>query len=212
MRTCQFIAFLGLAGLFSPAAGAEECNYWPFVVAQTAPGKPSPGAKPAWQACGPLFFERTTGDGKDIGGFRPFYVYERDAADQTAEDDFLYPFLTHRSDATGSRWSLLELVNSQQPKPSAPPEERGSTFDFWPFYFSRDTGDPATSYHAVFPIQGTVINRFGDHQISWTLFPLYGRFERNRHERFDFFGCQPWAFRHYDHARARQVRKDIDRQ
>jgi len=97
-------------------------------------------------------------------------VYNQDPAGQTTESDFLYPLLTHHTDATGSRWSLLELINSQQPKPSAPPQERGRSFDFWPIYFSRDTGDPATSYHAVFPLQGTMINRLGYDRISWTLF------------------------------------------
>ena len=51
-------------------------------------------------------------------------------------------------------------------------------FDVWPFYLSRDTGAAATSYHAVFPLGGTVLNRFGYDRISWTLFPLYGRFDR----------------------------------
>jgi hypothetical protein len=126
-----------------------------------------------------LFFGQSSADGSTSGGFRPFFVFTKDAAGQTTETDFLYPLLTHRMDATSSRWSLLELVNSQQPKPSAPPEEREHSFDFWIFYFSRGTGDPATSYHAVFPIHGTMINRLGYDRIAWTLFPLYGQFERH---------------------------------
>jgi len=179
MRVCQLIAFLGLTGLCCLPTGAEERNYWPLAVEQGVPDKAPAGQKPDWQAGGPLFFGKTAADGNSSGGFRPFVVYNQDPAGQTTESDFLYPLLTHHTDATGSRWSLLELINSQQPKPSAPPQERGRSFDFWPIYFSRDTGDPATSYHAVFPLQGTMINRLGYDRISWTLFPLYGQFEKH---------------------------------
>jgi len=179
MRICQFLGFLGLTGLCCSTAGAEELNYWPLVVEQTFSDEPQSGRMPGWQAAGPFLFGQTEADGSKSGGFRPFYVYTSDPASRTAESDFLYPLLSHRTDETGSRWSLLELVNSQQPKPFAPPGERDRGFDFWPIYFSHDTGDPATSYHAVFPIQGTIINRFGDDRISWTLFPLYSRFEKH---------------------------------
>jgi hypothetical protein len=179
MRVCQLIAFLGLTGLSCLPSGAEERNFWPVAVEQGVPDTARARQGPAWQAGGPLFFGKTAADGTNSGGFRPFFVFSEDPASQTTESDFFYPLLSNRTDATGSRWSLLELVNSQQPKASAPPEERGRSFDFWPVYFSRDTGDPATSYHAVFPLQGTMTNRFGYGRISWTLFPFYSQFEKH---------------------------------
>jgi hypothetical protein len=179
MRVCRLIALLGLTGFCCVPAGAEECNYWPLTVEQTAPAKPAPERGKSWQAVGPLFFDQTAADGSISGGFRPFFVQEKDAAGRTTETDYLYPLLIRRTNETGSWWSLLELVNSSKPNGSASPGERVRSFDVWPFYFSRDTGDPATSYRALFPIKGTVVNRFGDDRISWTLFPFYGRFERH---------------------------------
>jgi hypothetical protein len=170
--------------------GAEERNYWPFAVKEAFPDKPFTGQKPSWQAVGPLVFSKTATDGSSSGGFRPFYVFSKDASDQSAESDFLYPLLSHRTDAYVSRWSFLELINSQKSKPSAPPEERQNGFDVWPFYFSRNTGDPVTSYHAVFPLQGTIINRLGYDSVSWTLFPLYGRFQQHGVTTTD----TPWPF------------------
>jgi hypothetical protein len=179
MRVCQLIAFLGLTGLCCIPAGAEESNYWPLIVVRGSPGKSPAGPEHSWQAVGPLFFGQTTADGNRSGGFRPVLVYAKNAADHTTETDFLYPLLSRRTDETASRWSLLELINSQQPKPSAPPDDREHRFDVWPFYFSRNTGNPATSYHALFPLQGTMIDRLGYDRLSWTLFPLYGRFEQH---------------------------------
>ena len=191
MRACRLIALLGLTGLCCVRAAAEERNFWPLSVEQPAMGKSPTGQGKAWQAAGPLFFGRTTADASSTsGGFRPFFVYSRDASDSTTETDFLYPLLTRRTDSDGSRWSLLELVNSSAPNASAPPNDRVRSFDVWPFYFSRTTGDPGTSYRALFPVQGTVINRFGDDRISWTLFPFYGRFER----RGVTTTTAPWPF------------------
>jgi len=178
MRSGRLLALLGALGFCSATAAAEERNFWPLSVEQTLPVNPPPGRKESRQMIGPLFFGERTPDHRS-GGFRPFFVYDQDLAGHSSEIDFLYPLLTRRADEASSRWSLIDLVVSTQPNASAPKGEREHAFDVWPFYFSRDTGDPATTYHALFPVYGAVINRFGDHQISWALFPLYGRFERN---------------------------------
>lgn len=177
MFAFRFFALLGLAGCFVLPAGAEEHNAWPIRVEQTSRDPSGREQASAWQAAGPLFFGKTGTDGRTAGGFRPFYVYWNNPADHTAEEDYLYPILTHRVGEGSSRWSLLELINASGPDDSRTPGVR--QFDIWPFYFSRETGHPATSYHAVFPLHGTVLDRFGDDRISWTLFPLYGSFERN---------------------------------
>jgi hypothetical protein len=177
MRVLRLIAFLSLAGSSGVPAEAEEFNYWPFKVEQTASSGSGVGPVESWQGGGPLFFGRQSADGSTAGGFRPFYVHQQDATNGTTESDFLYPLLIYRATETDHRWSLLSLINIAGPND---PRAAGvRDFDVWPFYLSRDTGDAATSYHAVFPLQGTVLARFGYDRISWTLFPLYGRFERH---------------------------------
>jgi hypothetical protein len=177
MFAFRLIALLGLTGLLLLPVEAAEDNYWPIKVEQTDPDQTGAGRVVAWQGGGPLFFGTVYPDGSSAGGFRPFYIRQKDAVGRTTESDFLYPLLTHRESTADHRWSLFSLVNYEGPRKAATPG--GRSFDVWPFYFSRATGDPATSYRAVFPLQGTVIHRFGDDRISWTLFPLYGRFERN---------------------------------
>ena len=177
MRAFRLIASLGLTGLSFPPVRAAEDNFWPIAVVQTGVEKTDADRVVAWQGGGPLFFGTVHGDGSSAEGFRPFYVRQTDATGRTVETDFLYPLLTHRENATDHRWSLFSLVNHEAPWEATAAGNR--SFDIWPIYFSRHTGDPATSYRAVFPLQGTVINHFGDDRISWTLFPLYGRFERN---------------------------------
>ncbi len=176
MRVFELIALLGLTGMLGIAATAEESNWWPVVVRQPAAVALGPQPRSSWQGGGPLFFGRTSAAGIESGGFRPFYVYRRNPEHHTAESDFLYPLLTHREYATDERWSLFDLIIFEGPKNPDAPGVRG--FDIWPVYFSRDTGKAATSYHAVFPIHGTMLNRLGYDRLSWTLFPLYARLER----------------------------------
>ena len=129
-----------------------------------------------WQGLGPLVFEKTAGDGS-AGGVRPFYVWRKNTAGETTEASVLYPLFIYRAGPGGSHWSVFSMINSASPRPGT--EDKYHAFDLWPVYFSRQTGDPATSYHAFFPIVGTVKNRIGQDSWSWVLFPLYGRFEKN---------------------------------
>jgi hypothetical protein len=188
MRVFRLIAFLGLAGFCCLPANAEERNFWPVKVEQTASDQSGSGPVMAWQGGGPLFFGRQLADGSSTGGFRPFFIWQKDSAGRLTESDFLYPIFTHRAGEIGSRWSLFNFVNVEKPK--EPTDSGGRAFDVWPLYFSRDTGNPATSYHAFFPLHGTIINRLGYDRLSWTLFPLYGRFER----RGVVKTAAPWPF------------------
>jgi hypothetical protein len=186
MRVFRLIAYLGLAGSLWIPAEADELNVWPLVVARPAAAGAPPAA--SWQGGGPLCFSQPSADGGTAGGCRPLYIYRRDLTNGTTESDLLYPLLIHRATATDHRWSLLSLVNFAGPNDPGAPGVRH--FDVWPVYFSRVTGNAATSYHAVFPLHGTVLDRFGDDRISWTLFPLYARFEHRQVTTT----AAPWPF------------------
>jgi hypothetical protein len=160
---------------------AHELNLWPVRVVQ----HDERGARTAETGLGPFVFDRHHGpDGTVAGGLRPFYVEKRAADGRLEEAHVLYPLFSYRSNPAAERWSALNLVIRTRAG-DAP-----ATFDAWPFYFSRDTGDAATSYRAVFPLHGTVLNRFGQDRLSWTLFPLYGRWEK----RGAVTTTAPWPF------------------
>ncbi len=171
------------------ALDAAEVNLWPFWVAQSDENSADNTAA-NWQALGPLFFHRQYITAPDTppptaGGFRPFYVEKNDPASSRTSRYFLYPIFSHHESPHGYRWSLFNLINHYRATPektegNAPGAARAQPggLDLWPFYFSRQTGDPATSYHALFPLHGTVQKRFGMDKLSWTLFPLYARAEK----------------------------------
>lgn len=175
-----------------PLFFGAETNYWPFFVGRSEPSNVlSPANAPAasWNALGPLIFRQPLvarprfDDGAAVArGFRPFYVEKRDAGGRLLQLHILYPLFNWRAvKDDGYRWDIFTLINHEHGPATrnAPGRDTDNQFDIWPFYFSNDTGDPATSYRAVFPIYGNVGSRLLQDRIGWFLFPIYAWSERN---------------------------------
>lgn len=186
----RFLAYLGLAAaVAAPICGAEhEVNYWPAWVAPVD----AAGKSPEWQAVGPLFFRKLLSEGRTAVGFRPFYLRKLNPAAHETETDLLYPLFVYRTDGTEYRWSVFSLINRMGPESTAAgsgdASDRG--LDIWPVYFSRETGSADTSYHAVFPIFGTVKNRFYVDRSTWVLFPLF----LHTQSKGAIVNSMPWPF------------------
>lgn len=169
---------LAFAGGGAAWTRAEE-NIWPIRVTQTD----DVGTPLAWQAAGPLIFKKPARDAGTVEGFRPLFARWKDSAGHLQETNVVYPFFVYQTDGETYRWSVLQLINRSGDRAARAaqrlPALTYETFDVWPFWFSRDTGSAETSYRALFPIAGTIKNRLGYDRLSWTLFPFYGRAEKN---------------------------------
>lgn len=175
------IVLLGAAQLWLlPVLGAglpgaeRERNFWPFHVQQLDAG----GDVQAWNAAGPLVFSRRTAEGPTVQGVRPFWIQTtgEDGEPRTALG--LYPLFTWTGDEETFRWNVFQLVRHHGRRAGAPPAVTGygeEAFEVWPFWWSRETGDPDTSYHALLPVAGTLRRRLGFEQVSWAPFPFYVR-------------------------------------
>jgi len=167
------------AGLVASAAtpDAREYNAWPAIVRQLESGNRAG----SWTGAGPFLFKSQEPDGT-IGGFRPFWVQWRGGQGEFRAGYFLYPLFGYTVGADSYKWSLFELVRrggrrAGAPAPDSVYDQRGE-FEVWPFWFSRQSGDPALTYRGLFPIAGTVRNKLFMERFSWVLFPLYGEIER----------------------------------
>lgn len=154
-----------LGAALALVAGAAERNAWPLWVGAE---DPATGEVTAAQALGPLLVERTAPDGT-VQLVRPLLLAERSADRSTTH--LLYPFFTWQERAGETSFTFLQIFNARR----TPGADGGvvRALDLWPLYFSRDTGDPATSYRGLLPIAGNVRNRFGRDELRWTAFPLY---------------------------------------
>lgn len=177
MNRVRILALLGcLAALFAHA-GAEERNGWPAQVAQVNEA----GQTTSWEGGGPLFFSKPASDEGTVGGFRPFFVRTENGQGLTTAATVLYPIFIYRTDSERFQWSFLQLINRTGPRPGvlASSTDPTATFDLWPFWFSKQTGSPETSYRALFPVGGTLKNRLWFDELSWVIWPLYVRSEKH---------------------------------
>jgi len=190
----RFSLRLLLAALLAPLAlRAAERNAWPFWVdivesdpaADAAALDASPGARQL--SLGPLYEKRHEPDGREWEAWRPLLLHTGQGTNKSTY--FLYPFFTWQKDADSRSFSFFQLVNTRRDgaTATAPGERR---FDVWPFYFSRETGDPATSYHAFFPVAGTIKQRFGKDRLTWYGFPFYFNTDKAGME----ITSAPWPF------------------
>jgi hypothetical protein len=180
---------LAFAALALGHGHAEE-NIWPFAVHQTD----ERGKVVSSQYVGPLIFRKGAAGEASVEGFRPLFARWSDAANATREINVLYPIFTYRTDGETYRWSVFQLINRSGDTPARkaqrPAAMEYETFDVWPFWFSRNTGEAQSSYHALFPIGGTIKSRLGFDELSWVLFPLYVHSEKKESTTIS----TPWPF------------------
>ncbi len=171
MSPIRLLLLAGLLAGLGARVRAEESNAWPGRVAQ----QDDAGQVTSWEGLGPLLFGRSTPDGGHRGGFRPFYMEQVDASGRTTLATVLYPIFIYRADSERYQWSLIQLINRAGRQPGAPARADLATenFDWWIFWFSRQTGSPETSYRALFPLGGTIKDRFSMQEVNWVLWPLY---------------------------------------
>ncbi len=187
---------IALLGVFALAFGASiqaaerEDNLWPISVRHAD----ATGQVTDWTGAGPLLFGKMMPAGGSVSGLRPLWVMRHDEHGQFRAGYFLYPLFSYRVDENTYQWSLFELVRRTDRRASAGApqsvfEPRGE-FEIWPFWFSRQTGDPELSYRALFPVAGTIKNKLGFERASWVLFPLYTQSEK----RGATTTAVPWPF------------------
>ena len=177
---------LALLCLGAPAfAQAAAENLWPLQTTTAS----TTAQESRTECLGPLFFEHRTAERTD-SGFRPFFL-QRDFAGEDREQDYLlFPFFFRERRGKDTRWSFLSLANSDRRAATKDEPADWRAFDVWPFYFSRSTGHPATSYRAFLPVHGTIKRRFGNDRIDFTLFPLYSRWQKGERVETDLV----WPF------------------
>lgn len=189
---------LALPGLLAGATlawadtGGREQNLWPVTVRYSEPA----AAATHWSAAGPFLFHDSAidADGRQVRGFRPFWVQIDDARGRFQAGYFLYPVFSYTLHEDSYKWSVFELVRrwDRRADAGAPASDldRREQFEVFPLWFSRETADPETSYRALFPIFGTIRHRLGFERLSWTLFPFYVENE----SRGAVTTSTPWPF------------------
>ena len=177
-----------------PSAAESEVNGWPVSVFR--PGDAGSGfAASRRGGLGPFVFSGPAGDatGGTAKGFRPFWVEFRDPAGAFRSAHLLYPLFNYSEDGGNYRWSLLELVRREgRLAGAATPEtfDARHRFEIAPLWFEREFEDASLNYRALFPVFGTIREKFGLERASWIFFPFFTEVE----QRGAVTTYAPWPF------------------
>ncbi len=162
---------------------AELSNWWPLYTARPHLS----GDASDWTAFGPFLESRHTST-QQILSFRPLWTQFESTEREATSRHLLYPLFSHYDYTHHSHWHVLNLIRRASHEDS----DYRST-QIFPFYFSRQTGDPETSYRALWPIGGTLRNFLWRDRMDFIAWPLFLRTEKGTEIRYS----TPWPFIQY---------------
>lgn len=174
-----------LAGLpGARAAGSPSGGFalWPFYDERDDPVD----RVHTQSGLGPLLeFERSQDATVEALAFRPVFHRRLEKPAQRLEWEVLYPLMAYSRTEQDWEFQFLQLLNLRGE--GSKPETREDRFDLFPLYFSGKTGT-GEEYRALVPIGGRALDRLGQDEIEFALFPLYVRLVKQGVERRYF----PW--------------------
>ena len=123
---------------------------------------------------GPLLVSgRSPDDAIEMAAVRPLFFWREDKPDMRLQWEVLYPLMSYTRTEQDREFQMLQLLNFRQE--GSRRGEREERFDLFPFYLSGKT-ESGEEYHAFLPFGGRALNRLGQDELEFVLFPLYARF------------------------------------
>jgi hypothetical protein len=124
------------------------------------------------EAMGPFYyFERK--ETQEIHAFPPFFSYLADPVTDAVQFDFSYPVMTYSRYGTEYRWQFLQLLSFSGGQDQREVGRR--RFTVFPIYFQQRSPDSGQNYTALVPFYGHLKGRLFRDEITFAMFPLYGR-------------------------------------
>jgi hypothetical protein len=152
------------------------------------------------EALGPLFYRRE-GEDSEVWGVPPLVSSARMLDGERKHIFVLPPVFAYHRYGEDWRWQFLQWFNGSSQDRI---EDDLKRFNLFPIFFWQDSTDPEQDYWAVFPLHGTLKNRFFRDEAQFTLFPVWLKTRKNevvtRNVLFPIFhlrdgpGIEGWQF------------------
>jgi hypothetical protein len=168
-----FIAILILFLHFVPSLSVAKerlvsFNFWPFFhyLSDTKEGASE------IEGLGPFFYWR-----KEVTqtewGLRPLFYWTGAETDSLWRLEFLYPFGKYEVKEGDKKGYLFPLSTYRKQEFD---KKKKWDFQFFPFFMGET--EKGEDYFGLFPIFGTLLDRYGEDEIHFFLWPLYGKSTR----------------------------------
>ncbi len=152
---------------FFSSSAAETINLGPLFYME----KDEETGEKKIDALGPFISYKKEENEKGYG-LRPlFYNYKNSARDRSAFD-FAYPLFTYRTFEGDTKLQALMYIFYYK-SDLRDSGFREKEYTLFPILFARKAENPERSFFAVFPISGSMKNKYGKDEINFFLFPLF---------------------------------------
>ncbi len=156
--------------------GNVNNTFWPFLVDEA-------GFRESRRFIGPLVEDATRAPDPFAGdlwfALRPIWLHSHNFKKTHRTDHLLYPLLQRQQRPGLVRYSAVLNALTYVHRDATEVRPANTYLRAFPFVYYRDSGDPEADYFGVLPFGGSVKDFLFYDELTWTLFPLYGRTERN---------------------------------
>ncbi len=128
------------------------------------------------EAVGPFFYKQEIvddGSAAKSWAVPPLFSYTSNEDVDYEWFDFLWKGITYNRYGSEYRIQVIQLLSFSGGKTQS--ETNVNRFTLFPFYFQQRSPIPEKNYTALFPIHGTIRERFFRDEVKFTLFPAYVR-------------------------------------
>lgn len=177
---CWFLVF----GFICPEALLAEWldNVWPlYTVEKDEHTEESTRLNIA----GPIF-SRTYAYPTCSYALRPIYAQFHNQEDDIRDHYFFYPLVRRHTTPHRVSWSFFNLLQASA-EDYDDPKSKKKNVRLFPFYsFVGAPESESTPKHSVFPVAGGIEHIFGVDQLSWFMFPVFAKAQKNDIKRYYF--------------------------
>jgi hypothetical protein len=164
------IAGIILACTACAHSGPRHLNIWPLVyyhedtVDQTT----------TLSVLTPIIYYHRGKEGHEFS-VRPIFSIARDDAADSTVVDILYPLIKYKKYGADENFRVFPIIRDT--KADIAPDKTRIAHDYFPLYWGRS--EDGKAYGGLFPVYGTVKDRFGKDDVLFLLWPVYSRTEED---------------------------------
>jgi len=168
MRSLKNIFFILILLCFTPSLsiaeeGAISINFWPFFQYTSDPVE---GVREI-NGLGPFFIWKRDST-RSQWGIRPLLYWTEDEIEPLKRFEFVYPFGKYQIKEGDKKGYLFPLSLYREEEFD---EKKKWDFQFFPFFMGET--EKGKDYFGIFPIFGTLLDRYGKDEIRFYLWPIY---------------------------------------
>jgi hypothetical protein len=146
--------------------GPRHLNIWPLVYYNEDPGEQTK----TLSVLTPIIYYHRGKEGREFS-VRPIFSMTRDDSSDSTVIDILYPLVKYKKRGDDKNFRVFPIIRDATA--DIFPNKTRTSHDYFTLFWGRS--EDGKAYGGLFPVYGTVKDRFGKDDIFFLLWPVYSR-------------------------------------